>query len=180
METCLRMHQGWGRNTAVPALPSSVLADRPAQHGAGLVGRMVWCTPAPVHLPAVCQLPQHHVRDAMGRPAGQRQGVTHRSEPLLLRVGWLRLTSREPWGGRRRLSPTVTAWHPERPPDDCSPPRQPSSTPRGTGLHPAAAGQGALVPPRLWQEPGLQLGHPQGAGAAAGRAGCMSSADPAG
>lgn len=49
----------------------------------------------------------------MERLVEPRQGDTHRSEPLLLRVGWLRFTSRDPWGKRRGLSPTITAWHPQ-------------------------------------------------------------------
>lgn len=99
---------GMGTSTAVPALPLPALPDRAAQPGPNSVGGMVQHQG---------NLPQHARPPAPAAPhrahnAGQRQGITHRSEPLLLRVGWLRLTSRDPWGGRRHLSPMVITWHP--------------------------------------------------------------------
>lgn len=126
------------------------------------------------------QLPQHHAKDATGCPVGPRQGVTHRSEPLLLRVGWLRFTSRDPWEGRRRLSPTVTAWHPRMSPQRLRASSVAQLQAQRDRVASCCHGQGAPLSPQPRQEPGLQLGHPGGVGAATGRAGRASSADPAG
>lgn len=94
------------------------------------------------------------------RRDARHHGVTHRSEPLLVRVGWLRLTSRDAWGGRRHVSA------PQPPP--------------GTPQNHLPLITARLQTPRdglaSWGAPGAAAGAPLGA--AAGRAGRVSSADP--
>lgn len=151
---------GMGTSTAVPALPLPALPDRAAQLVLALwagwfstrqqQGKLLQhASPSPPAAPH------------KGHNAGQRQGITHRSEPLLLRVGWLRLTSRDPWGGRRHLSPTVITWYPWPSPSMTEYLLiNPALGPKREANILLPWGRRALAPTRPRQEAGLQLGHP--------------------
>jgi len=76
---------------------------------------------------------------------GTLQGVTHRSEPLLVRVGWLRLTSRDACRRKRHVSP----------PARCPAPWSHFST---TTACLWAQRDGLTSQEHAW----LQLGHPSG------------------
>lgn len=76
---------------------------------------------------------------------GMLQGVTHRSEPLLVRVGWLRLTSRDACRRKRHVSP----------PARCPAPWSHFST---TTACLWAQRDGLTSQEHAW----LQLGHPSG------------------
>lgn len=178
METCLRMRQGRGQ--AQQSRLCHSLFYPTEQHSLVLALCAGWFGTRQHQ----GNLPQHASPPAPAAPhkghnADRRQGITHRSEPLLLRVGWLRLTSRDPWGGRRRLSPTVISWHAGHCPITVCLLINPALGPERQAPILLPWGRRALAPTSPRQEPGLQLGHP-GCGAAGGRAGHVSSADPAG
>lgn len=177
METCLRIHQGWGWSAADPAVPSAAL-DRHSSVPALGTG---WCSThwhqgifPPRARPPALAAPR---KGCDGMPSGPDAGVSL-TAPSHCCCGWA--GSGSPPGTPGEEGDVSALWSPS------GTPKHPPDARLLASPAPGPDGQSpALLPPD--REPRCPHGHGRSRGcscgtpgAAAGRAGCVSWADPAG